>query len=114
MICTVRVLYADTDQMGIANHAVALRWFEQARAEWLRQRGRPYKDIEAEGIIIPVYEVHVRYLKPSRYDDVLELHAHLAPPRPVRLFFHYRILRHADQALLISGTTRHACVSRTG
>ncbi len=114
MICTVRVLYADTDQMGVANHAVALRWFEQARAEWLRQRGRAYTEIEAGGVMMPVYETHVRYLRPARYDDLLELHARIDPPRPARVFFHYEVRRQPDQALLVTGTTRHACVGRDG
>lgn len=114
MVCTVRVLYADTDQMGVANHAVALRWFEQARAEWLRLRGRTYRQVEEEGTLLPVYEVRVRYLRPVRYDDLLELHAHIDPPTTVRVVFHYKVVRQHDQAVMVTGSTHHACVGPDG
>jgi acyl-CoA thioester hydrolase len=114
MLCTARVLYADTDQMGLANHAAALRWFEQARAEWLRSRGRTYREVEAEGAYLPVYELRVYYRQPARYDDLLEIHAAIEPPRPVRVTFHYRIERQGDGALLVEGETLHACVDGHG
>jgi acyl-CoA thioester hydrolase len=114
MVCTARVLYADTDQMGLANHAAALRWFEAARAEWLRARGRTYRDIEAEGAFLPVYELRVRYRSPARYDDLLAVHAEIEAPRPVRVVFHYRVERQADGHLLVEGETHHACVDGRG
>lgn len=113
-ITSQRVLYMDTDQMGVVNHAVALRWFEIARAEWFRQRGRTYRDLEDSGVLLPVYDLGVRYKISARYDDVLDLHARLAPPGAVRVHFHYRIVRAADQALLITGHTAHASVGRDG
>lgn len=113
-ICSVRVLYMDTDQMGVVNHAVALRWFEVARAEWFRQRGRTYRQLEEDGVMLPVYQLAVKYRAPSRYDDVLDLHARLDPPGAVRLTFCYRVVRAHDQALLIEGMTQHACVGPGG
>ena len=77
VVSTARALYADTDQMGIVNHAVALRWFEQARAEWLRRLGHSYLAMEAEGMLLPVYELQVRYHKSARYDQVVLLDAKL-------------------------------------
>ena len=73
VVSTVRVLYADTDQMGVVNHAIALRWFEQARAEWLRRLGYTYREFEDSGLMLPVYEVAVRYHKPALYDQLLAL-----------------------------------------
>lgn len=114
MVCTTRVLYADTDQMGIANHAAALRWFEAARAEWLRDKGHCYRDMEAAGAYLPVYELAVRYRSPARYDDVLVIDAVVDPPRPVRVTFRYRVSRQADGQLLIEGETHHACIDGRG
>ena len=82
VVATTRALYADTDQMGVVNHAVALRWFELARAEWLRRLGHSYHQMEAEGMLLPVYELQVRYLKSARYDQVLLLDAVLQKPGP--------------------------------
>lgn len=124
-ICSVRVLYMDTDQMGVVNHAVALRWFEVARAEWFRQRGQTYRQLEEDGVMLPVYQLAVRYRAPARYDDVLDLHARLDPPGAVRLTFHYKVVRATDQqprspsgsrdqALLIEGMTQHAAVGTGG
>lgn len=114
VVSSVRVLYADTDQMGIANHATALRWFEQARAEWLRRLGSSYREIEEAGIMMPIYELSVRYHRPARYDQVLNLGARLELPGRVRLIFHYDITDLASGELLVSGKTAHAAVNKLG
>src|SRR5919199_1301433 len=64
-----RVLYGDTDQMGVVYYATYLRFFEGARGEWIRQLGLTYAQIEESGIYLPVLDVGVRYLKPARYDE---------------------------------------------
>ncbi|MFO0577136.1 MAG: thioesterase family protein [Polyangia bacterium] len=114
IVATVRPLYADTDQMGIVNHAVALRWFELARAEWLRRLGHSYRQMEADGVMLPVYELGVRYFKPAYYDQLLDLDARLELPGHVRIVFHYRITDKASGELLISGTTKHASIEAGG
>lgn len=114
VVSTARALYADTDQMGIVNHAVALRWFEQARAEWLRRLGHSYLAMEAEGMLLPVYELQVRYHKSARYDQVVLLDAKLRQAGPVRVIFDYKIYDSESRELLISGTTQHAVVGRNG
>ncbi|MCS6911651.1 MAG: thioesterase family protein [Myxococcales bacterium] len=113
-MCTARVLYVDTDPMGMAHHGAALRWFEQGRCEWLRQRGRTYRDLEAAGTLLPIYELRVRYRRPARYDELLAIHTELGPVRPVRVVFRYRVVRQADGVLLVEGETHHACVDRQG
>ena len=114
VVATTRALYADTDQMGVVNHAVALRWFEQARAEWLRRLGHSYQQMEADGMLLPVYELQVRYMKSARYDQVLLLDAVLRQPGPVRVIFDYKILDSETRDLLISGSTHHAVIGRNG
>lgn len=114
IVSSVRVLYVDTDQMGVANHASALRWFEQARAEWLRRLGCTYREIEESGIMMPIYELAVRYHRPVRYDQQLNLSAHLELPGRVRVLFHYEIADLQSGELLISGQTGHATISKSG
>ena len=67
----IRVRYAETDRMGLLHHANYLVYFEQARTELLRDRGRTYKDMEDEGFFLVVAKLEVKYKLPAHYDDVL-------------------------------------------
>ena len=73
MIHQVRVIFGDTDQMGVVYYANYLRYFEGARAAFLRHVGRSYKDLEAWNVALPVVEAHCRYRKPAHYEDLLDL-----------------------------------------
>lgn len=110
----VRVIYADTDQMGVVNNVVYLRYFEIGRAEWIRGRGRSYKQIEDDGYRLPVVEAHLRYREPARYDDLLDVEVQVDELRAASLVFRYAIRRHADRALLCEGHTKHACIDSDG
>lgn len=113
-ITRYRVIYGDTDQMGIVYYANYLRWFEKGRSEFLRQIGLPYTAIEQEGFNFPVIEVTCRYIQPARYDEIIKIETTLAEMGRARLAFSYRIARESDDALLAEGSTNHACVSRSG
>ena len=107
------VRYGDTDQMGIAYYANYLYWFEIARTEWLRARGKSYREIEASGVVLPVIEAHCRYLKPARYDDRLRLVSWVGELSRVVVRFDYRIeLVPGD--VLATGWTRHCFLGRDG
>ena len=97
-VAKLRVLYADTDQMGVVNNVVYLRWFEIGRAEWLRQHGRPYKELEALGHMLPVVEAHLRYREPARYDDVVEVHGAPSNIKAASLKFTYELRREIGRA----------------
>ena len=113
-LTTYRVIYGDTDQMGVAYYANYLRWFEMGRTELLREIGLPYSSIEEKGFFFPVIEASCRYLKPARFDDEIAIETTLAALSRVTLEFSYRISRKSDGQLLAEGTTRHACVDREG
>src|SRR3970282_2319433 len=98
-----RVIYGDTDQMGVVYYANYLRWFEKGRSEWLRQIGLPYGMIEQQGFYFPVAEVTCRYLHPSRYDEVVKIETELAELGRATLTFSYRITRETDDVLLAPG-----------
>lgn len=110
----VRVRYGDTDQMGVAYHANHLRWFEIARTEWLRARGRSYRDLEADGVSLPVTEAHCRYHAPARYDDRLRLVTRIGELSRAVVRFDYRIELVDDGRLLAEGFTRHCFLGRAG
>lgn len=110
----VRVIYGDTDQMGVVYYANYFRYFELSRAEYLRAQGWTYREMEAEGALLPVVEATATYKAPARYDDVLTIRATITELRRASLQFDYEIRREADGALLVTGRTVHACVGRDG
>ena len=110
----IRVRYAETDQMGVAHHASYLVWFEAGRTEFIRERGRSYAQIEADGWLLVVVEARCRYLRPARYDDLLVVRTRLGQAGPASLGFDYELVRKEDGALLARGATVHAAVDRTG
>ncbi|MET0644213.1 MAG: thioesterase family protein [Candidatus Binatia bacterium] len=113
-VTSYRVIYGDTDQMGVVYYANYLRWFEKGRSEFLRQIDLPYKTIEEQGLHFPVTEVSCRYFRSARYDDVITIATQLTSVGRATLNFDYTISREADSASLASGSTRHACVDADG
>jgi acyl-CoA thioester hydrolase len=109
-----RVIYGDTDQMGVVYYANYLRWFEKGRSELLRQSGIPYAGIERRGMHFPVAEVSCRYFRSARYDELIMIETWLASLSRASLTFTYRIVGEAEGALLASGSTKHACVDDGG
>jgi acyl-CoA thioester hydrolase len=108
----VRVIYGDTDQMGVVYYANYLRYFESARAAYWRSLGKSYKDLEAWGIALPVVEARCQYRSPAYYEDLLAVETRVSELRGASLRFAYRIFR-GDQ-LIADGTTRHAVIGGDG
>ena len=83
----MRVRYEETDADGVVYYANYLTYFEVVRVEWLRALGYPIPKILAEGIILPVVEARLKYLRPARVDDLLTVRAiaRLGRPRVVRV-----------------------------
>ncbi len=109
----LRIIYGDTDQMGVVYYANYLRFFEAARNEFIRAKGLRYRDVEAElGLRLPVTEASVHYRQPARYDDLVTVEISLAQLRRASARFDYRVLR--DGEVLVTGHTVHACVGVDG
>ena len=109
-----RVIYGDTDQMGMVYYANYLRWFEQGRSEFLRQIGSPYQQIESRGYHFPVTELSCRYFKPVHYDEVITIETQLASVGGATLNFEYKIFRPGESTPVAMGSTTHACVAAGG
>ena len=118
VIARVRVIYGDTDMMGVAYYGNYLRWFEVGRNELIRSRGMTYRQFEERGLILPVSEAQVKYLKSAVYDDELEIHTTVAELTRVRMVFFYEVWRaegpSGPRLLVATGATTHACLSREG
>lgn len=109
----IRVRYGDTDQMGFAYYGNYLRWFEIGRAEMLRSLGTSYREIEAQGIWLPVLEAQCRYLKPARYDNEVAIETGVRELGRASVRFGYRIVRAgASSELLAVGETEHCYMGR--
>jgi acyl-CoA thioester hydrolase len=109
----IRVIYGDTDQMGVVYYANYLRFFEAGRTEFLRAKGMSYRDFEERSRLqLPVVEAQVSYRLPARYDDLLAVETALTEVRRASARFGYRVLRGGD--LIATGHTVHACVGPDG
>jgi acyl-CoA thioester hydrolase len=108
------VRYAETDQMGVAYHGNYFAWFEVGRTDLLRGMGLTYRDLEADGLRLPVIEASARYLRPALYDDVLEIRTELATLGGASLAFEYKVHRQGSDEALAEGRTAHAAVDRDG
>jgi acyl-CoA thioester hydrolase len=110
----VRVIFGDTDQMGVVYYANYLRYFEGARAAYWRALGKSYKDLEAWGVALPVVEAHCHYRRSAHYEDLLGVETWVSELRGASLRFSYRIVRGDDNDLVAEGMTRHAVLGSDG
>jgi len=109
----IRVIYGDTDQMGVVYYANYLRYFEAGRTEFLRAKGLTYRDFEErERLVLPVVEAGVSYHAPARYDDLLGVEIRLTEARRASARFGYEVRRGEER--VASGFTVHACVDLAG
>ena len=112
---TVRVRYAETDQMGVVYHANYLVWFEVGRVELIRALGIEYKRMEEEDDChIVVADAHCRYLQSARYDEMLRIRTRIAESRNRTIKFSYEVIRDADRQLLATGETTHIICGSNG
>jgi acyl-CoA thioester hydrolase len=112
---TVRVRYAETDQMGVVYHANYFIWFEVGRVELMRALGIEYKRMEIDDDChIVVVDVRCRYHASARYDEVLRVRTRIAESRNRSIRFSYQILRDSDQELLAVGETLHVICGSNG
>ncbi|HOW59145.1 MAG TPA: thioesterase family protein [Candidatus Omnitrophota bacterium] len=107
-----RVLYADTDQMGITYYANYFRWFEAARTEYFRVLGFPYTECEKKGIYLPVAEAHANYLAPSTYDDDIIVRTSVAEMGNSTLRFEYQVMNANTQQAIATGYSVHVFVNK--
>ncbi len=96
----IRIHYALTDQMGVVYHGHYAQFYEIGRTEAIRQIGYSYKDIEAMGIIMPVVDIHSRFLRPAKYDDLITVKTTLREiPTHHKIIFHSEIYNQNDELL---------------
>lgn len=112
VIVPLRVRYAECDPMNVAHHSSYPVWMELGRTELLRAQGAKYADCEKNGIYFAVARLSIRYKKPARYDDELELLVIGLPCAGVKVEHEYE-LRRGDELLATAQTTL-VCVTKEG
>jgi acyl-CoA thioester hydrolase len=112
---TVRVRYAETDQMGVVYHGNFFTWFEVGRVELCRQLGFEYKRMEAEDdSYIVVAEAQCRYKRPAHFDDVLTIRTRVTQSQRRTIRFGYEILDHKTGQTVATGETFHVICDGRG
>ena len=100
----VKVRYAETDQMGVVHHGNYAQYFEIARLEWLKAIGISYKKMEETGVMLPVYELQTKFLKPAVFEDELKIELKLKELPSVKITFEY-VIYNQNKELLTTGAT---------
>lgn len=100
----LRVRYGETDQMGYVYYGNYAQFFEVGRVEWLRALGASYKSLEESGIMLPVIELNIKYMKPAKYDDLLTITTILSKKPLVKIEFDFEV-RNENNVLLTTGFT---------
>jgi len=110
----VRVIYADTDAMGIVYHTNYIRWFELGRNELMRQLGVAYTELEKLGLNLPLTKVSCHYLAPAKYDHLIIVETKFDYIKRASIKFNSKIWDENQEKLLVEGYTIHACTNTEG
>lgn len=115
----LRVRYAETDQMGVAHHGSYIPWIEEARTEWMRERGMSYRELEERGFALAVTNVSVRYRQSAKYDDRIRIETRITVRNMASVTLGYELYRTDEGAeergpLLAQAETRLALLGPEG
>ncbi|MDD4370755.1 MAG: acyl-CoA thioesterase [Bacteroidia bacterium] len=105
--------YSETDQMGIIHHSNYAVWFEAGRTDFLKKAGIPNKEIEEQGVLLPLYEMNCKFKSPARYEDEIIVKTKLEYIGKVRIVFSYQVLNAKDGSVLTTGETKHAWTNKS-
>ncbi|NLN38711.1 MAG: acyl-CoA thioesterase [Smithella sp.] len=110
----VRVIYADTDAMGIVYHTNYIRWFEMGRNEFMRQLGIAYSQLEGLGLNLPLTKVSCHFHAPASYDHLIVIETKFDYIKRASIRFNSKIWDEKQTKLLVEGYTIHACTNNEG
>ena len=101
----IRVRYAETDRMGYCYYGNFATYFEVARVEALRSLGISYRRLEDDGMILPVLDFQIKYIKPALYDEELRIETQIEQVKGTRIFFNYKTFNEQNELLNHATTT---------
>lgn len=106
------VQYYETDKMQVVHHSNYIRWFEEARTDWLKKMGLPYDKMEEKGIIIPVLEVAAQYKSMVTYGETVIIKLKMDSFNGIKITFSYEIIEKESGRLCTSGSTKHCFLGK--
>ncbi len=109
-VSKIQVRYSETDMMGIVYHANYLPWLEIGRTQLLKEYGFPYKELEKQGLFLPVIEISMKYLRPATYDDTITIKTVMKEKPYVKIHLGYDVLR--DDDIIATGYSMHAFMNK--
>lgn len=108
------VFYYETDQMGIVHHSNFIRWFEEARINYLAKLGCPYDEVEKAGIISPVLSVQCDYKNMVHFGDIVCINIRLSYFSQVKFGFEYVVEDAATGKIMATGSSMHCFLDKDG
>lgn len=112
--CTHKAQYYETDQMGVVHHSNYIRWFEEARVEYLDQIGYPYKKMEEAGVISPVIGIEAQYRSMVRFGDIVSINASIEKFNGIKMDINYVITDTETGDVRTTGKSHHCFLDRDG
>nr|WP_307998856.1 acyl-CoA thioesterase [uncultured Merdimonas sp.] len=109
-----KVQYYETDQMGIVHHSNYIRWFEEARTNYMECLGIGYETMEAQGILSPVLSVSAEYLRMVHFGDVVTIDCYIKEYNGIKLTLVYEVILNKTGMVHCRGTSRHCFINREG
>ena len=104
-ITQIRVRYSETDQMGYCYYGNYAQFLEIGRVEALRNSGFRYKEMEQQGILLPVLDFQIKYIFPAKYDDLLTIETTIVAIKGTRIIFDYEIINEMGVKIATASTT---------
>ena len=109
-----KVQYYETDQMKVVHHSNYIRWFEEARIDYMEQLGMTYEDMEKNGIISPVISVEAEYLRMVKFGDTVVIEAKIKEYNGIKLTIGYSVVDESTGMVHCRGITRHCFLNEKG
>ncbi len=107
-----KVQYYETDQMKIVHHSNYIRWFEEARTDWMEKIGFSYARMEEEGLLVPVLSVECEYKSMTKYGETVRIELDVTNFTGVRMTVRYHVYDAETDALRAVGQTKHAFINK--
>lgn len=107
----LKVRYSETDKMGIVYHSNYYPWFEIGRGEYIIKSGITYKNMEEQGIMMPLVETYCKYIEGAKYDDSIIIETSIKELSPVKVIFNYNVIREEDNKILAHGYTTQTFIN---
>ena len=106
------VQYYETDAMAVVHHSNYIRWFEEARLDYLEQSGYPYDGIEQRGLMIPVLSASCEYRQAVRFGQTVKIETEIVAFKGLKFKIAYEIYDQEGKTLHARGTTEHCFLNK--